>query len=846
MITNEELIEWINTMPLWVRKATLLYYQNDVITDVDVKRLADYCLEDDGDFKVDGINLISHGEKKGFVIKSVDAVEGVNAIGSTKPLVFGKKGITVVYGLNGAGKSGYIRIFKMMAGAKYREEIKGNIYSGTKISPKATITLIGEDGQDIPYECDLKRPGQYEELRNIDIFDTKISRAYVNEAKEAAYEPWVFSLFSEMANVANRIRSELKSRESQYIISEYGFPEYLKDTASYKKIQDITWKSQIDNFPTEWSDEHENNLQELKKKNQIEVVQAQIKQLESELKTIKLIQGYFDLYRIYFETETWSKIIQYKQDWKEAFEAKTAAELLFKQNSSELDSESVGVDAWKKLWQYARQYYNQVLEPKKEVLFTKQGSVCPLCRQIIATQEVSARIETIDAYVNGKVVEKEVNALKAYEMAVRNYPKPKSKEEITALVESAGMKEKVQVFYKCQEELERYAELIKGDITGIELSPVKLESIITLLVDHCTIVENRINELKPLVTLEENQILLQQIKECEAEKLLVSVHSIIADNINKLNSLHALEIAEKKTTTNKITAQSKKLAEQMITAEYVGRFDHELKALTQSGIDVKLVQQRAGSGKIPYKVVLCDVSGDQIAPQDILSEGENRVTSLAAFFAESSGRSENTPLIVDDPISSLDYSYEASVIDRLVKAAEHRQVIVFTHRISMVVGINEVASNLGVMYSEISLLSSKTRKGVPSEISNIGGKVKSQLNSLINDNLSKLKKMDEFSTEYRSLFHNTCQDFRNIVEKSVEEELLGGVVKRFRKDIQTKNRLKKLAEITTKDCDLIDRLMTRYSYYDHSMSDEAPLLELTIEELESDIMELKDWFGSRK
>ena len=846
MITNEELLEWINSMPLWIRKATLLYYQNNTITDADVKKLADYCLEDDGDYKVEGINLINHGEKKSFVIKSVDAVEGVNAISSTKPLVFGKKGITVVYGLNGAGKSGYIRIFKMIAGAKYREEIKGNIYSGTKTSPKATVTLIGEDGQDIPYECDLKRPGQYEELRNIDIFDTKISSAYVNEAKEAAYEPWVFSLFSEMANVANRIKSELKSRESKYIISEYGFPEYLKETASFKKIQDVTWKSRIENFPTEWSDEQENNLQELKKKNQIEVVQVQIKQLESALKNIKLIQGYFGSYSTYFGTDNWGKIIQYKQDWTEAFETKTAAELLFKQNSSELDSESVGVDAWKKLWQYARQYYNQVLEPKKEEVFTKQGGICPLCRQMIATQEASVRMETIDAYVNGKAVEKEVNALKTYEGAVRNYPKPKSKEEITTIVEASGMEENAQILYKCQEELESFAELIKSDIKQIELSPVKLEPIITFLAEQYAIVENKINELKPLVALEENQILLQQIKEIEAEKLLVSVHPILAENIKKLNSLHALEIAEKKTITNKITVQSKKLAEQMITAEYISRFDNELKELTKSSIEVKLVQQRAGSGKIPYKVVLCDASGDQIAPQDILSEGENRVTSLAAFFAESSGRSENTPLIVDDPISSLDYSYEASVIDRLVKAAEHRQVIVFTHRISMVVGINEVASNSEVMYNEISLLSSKTRKGVPSDISNIGGKVKAQLNSLINDNLSKLKKMDEFSTEYRSLFHNTCQDFRNIVEKSVEDELLGGVVKRFRKEVQTKNRLAKLAEITTEDCNLIDRLMTRYSYYDHSMSDEAPLLEFTIQELESDLYELKNWLAGRK
>ena len=45
MISNEELLEWINTMPLWFREATLLYYQNNIITDNDVKKLADDCLK---------------------------------------------------------------------------------------------------------------------------------------------------------------------------------------------------------------------------------------------------------------------------------------------------------------------------------------------------------------------------------------------------------------------------------------------------------------------------------------------------------------------------------------------------------------------------------------------------------------------------------------------------------------------------------------------------------------------------------------------------------------------------------------------------------------------------------
>lgn len=38
MITNDDLLEWINEMPLWVRKATELFYQKNEVTDSEVKK----------------------------------------------------------------------------------------------------------------------------------------------------------------------------------------------------------------------------------------------------------------------------------------------------------------------------------------------------------------------------------------------------------------------------------------------------------------------------------------------------------------------------------------------------------------------------------------------------------------------------------------------------------------------------------------------------------------------------------------------------------------------------------------------------------------------------------------
>ena len=47
--------------------------------------------------------------------------------------------------------------------------------------------------------------------------------------------------------------------------------------------------------------------------------------------------------------------------------------------------------------------------------------------------------------------------------------------------------------------------------------------------------------------------------------------------------------------------------------------------------------------------------------------------------------------------------------------------------------------------------------------------------------------------------------------------------------------------ISLKDCKIIDDMMTKYSYYDHSMADETPLQEFTIDEIEQDIDNLIAW-----
>ncbi|MFC0571556.1 AAA family ATPase [Paraburkholderia solisilvae] len=92
-----------------------------------------------------------------------------------------------------------------------------------------------------------------------------------------------------------------------------------------------------------------------------------------------------------------------------------------------------------------------------------------------------------------------------------------------------------------------------------------------------------------------------------------------------------------------------------------------------------------GKGRISFALKLRDTK-QNAAAHAVLSEGESRIVALAAFLADITGSGQSTPFVFDDPISSLDQEFEERVADRLVELSRTRQVIVFTHRLSLLAG----------------------------------------------------------------------------------------------------------------------------------------------------------------
>ena len=139
------------------------------------------------------------------------------------------------------------------------------------------------------------------------------------------------------------------------------------------------------------------------------------------------------------------------------------------------------------------------------------------------------------------------------------------------------------------------------------------------------------------------------------------------------------------------------MSDELITREYIKRFQKELKDLGGSRINVDLTKTKAERSHIYHQIRLKNCPTN-VRTSEVLSEGEFRIVSLAGFLADVEGGSGNTPFVFDDPTSSLDQLFEETTVVRIAKLSMSRQVIVFTHRLSFLTLLQEAAKNLKIKY----------------------------------------------------------------------------------------------------------------------------------------------------
>jgi hypothetical protein len=156
------------------------------------------------------------------------------------------------------------------------------------------------------------------------------------------------------------------------------------------------------------------------------------------------------------------------------------------------------------------------------------------------------------------------------------------------------------------------------------------------------------------------------------------------------------------------------------------------------------------------------------------------------FLAEMEVVSDPSPIVLDDPVTSVDQEGRRHIARTLVKLAAKRQIIVFTHELSFVHELQTAAaSDLPLRIQQVRRID-RTVGHVSDELPWTGLKAKQRFEWL-KPKLDAARSLYEEHDEerYRPAVSEFCMLLRQSFERAVEEEVFAGIVTRRSDTVHT-------------------------------------------------------------
>ncbi len=848
-----DLKNWFAQRPLWLQDAASKLIQKGILDDNELAELISLCKKEAGlsdpnaqDIQPQAIPDGAFEFKEAPItlrLQEISNVRGINALSPRKPLVFDEVPLTIIYGGTGSGKSGYVRILKHACGAKKTGELHGNVFDQSDSDKGCTFKLkIGEENPiKLDWSPDL---GVLGEIRGVEIYDTECAHTYLTEENEVAYEPWVLSFFTHLTGICTHVNQSLKNE----IDRSSSFLSFLP--AQFQGVASASWYSNLNSRITQqeidgrcyWNQNIEDTLAEITRRlaepdpagqaKRLRNIKANVLTLHVELNKIrdKLIDGKCSAY-LNTQNDAISKRKATDEDAKKVFE------------NAPLDG--VGSQSWRLLWEQARAYSEAMAY--KDAVFPNiaERARCVLCHELLPP-EARERFVSFEEFVKGELQRQANEAERQFKSTKDDLEEILSVKELALRMDSAGItadaeRNKISIFHSTI--VERKNSLLIAKYLA-DVSALPDADLLKRLEERCDNLEKQAQALDEDAKGQNRVKLQNRAKDLETRKWLSEQKNIIEKEVARLKHIDKLEEARRKANSRDLSIKKSALADVLISPAFIKRFKNELKSLGASHIHVELIKTRADHGRVYHKIRLVNCVNN-VCTTDILSEGEFRIVSLATFLADVEDHAHNTPFIFDDPISSLDQDFEEAAARRLIALCGSRQVIVFTHRLSLLALLEEAAKSADVEPRVICLRSESWGTGEPGETPIFAKKPQSALNSIKNERLSNARKVleEDGRSEYEPIAKSICSDIRILIERLIENDLLADVVQRFRRSVQTMGKLHKLANINADDCKLLDGFMTKYSRYEHSQPAEAPVPIPDPDEIENDLKAIIEWLN---
>lgn len=845
-----EIVRWSADRPAWQRDALRRLVPAGTIEPAELEELLAICKAARGLLPPQPARPLAESQlgpveadAEPVTLISLTHHQGVNALAGEQTVSFGPQ-VTVVYGQNAAGKSGYTRVLKQACRARAHEQVLGNVLqTATPLTAAATLryrkgtsegTVKWEDGAPaLPV------------LGAISIFDAQCAPVYLKDKTDVAFRPMGLDLFDKLSGTCQELRSRLE-REQQALASQpVILPKVAEGTEVEALLSSLTALTDVRRLRTlaKLSEPEQRRLKELQQR-QRDLLSTNPKQRAKEILLAASRTDTLVKHCEATETSLGDRAVdRLKAQAASVVAAREAVRALRERTISPDLLKGTGDEAWRALWKAAAAF-SAVAFPARDFPVVTDEARCPLCQQDFS-QAAAERLKHLHVYATSQAQTElgrvEAEAKRTFQEATRfAVERPEHEPTVTEIAgDDAPLADSIRAW------LQR-AATVQHAIRGIDPKgkfdvPATVPNPLDGLRARSVTLRARAAQLQAADPALE-AALARELQNLEARAVLRESLELVVAEIERLKKLAAYSQCLDDVNTSAVTRKSTELTKQVVTDRLRSRFAEEVKKLEFTHAAVEIQAAGGTRGSLYHRIVF--TRAPAVSLQDVLSEGEQRSLSLAAFLTELSTASNASAIVFDDPVSSLDHAWREKIARRLVDEAKTRQVIVFTHDIFFLHALMASCEAKNVELQHQYVRREVQVSGLCSpELPWVAMKVRERIGSL-KAKIQEVEKIHRKSgaTAYEEPARTVYGMLREAWEQGIVEILLGGTVERYRHSVETQ-RLKNLHDITEADCQAVDAGMSHCSRWmrghDQAPGDGTPFPGP--DDLKSRIEEFEGW-----
>lgn len=764
------LIEYINSENEddWIKSVVSCYLSSgEKINNLEIQNLTkDLLTYRNRKYSLDTSNTISNTSELIKLNKLVHK-SGVNALAKNQKIVFNDD-VTILYGLNGSGKSSYFRILQALIGNIKSSDIIPNIY----------LDNFQNINVDIEYSINQKKysinwcnNGEIINLKSIKVFDSNYSKKFLEKRKsdEQVLFPYKLYMFSEISNYIDQIKRAANEKIN----------ERLKNNVP-PKIDDFT-EEEKKRFEREMTVEDERYFLS-RSENFGDIEEKKLIKIQSEIQLLSETNYSDKLKLLYSKREKYNEVKKRVDD----------SLLPWINKSVEYNNQINLYKRYKKESEKNREFASILSNlPGVESIewkdFIKRG---------LKISESSDELNNVCPYCHREYDDQSLQIVKAYAVFIKDVTEAKLRDcesEIKDLINKAKYtkitKEDyiIEGYEELQSEILSLFNLVSDYLESLKNMGNSIENIEPIIFDEKIIV-SKFDDLENEYKHDENKLVeesnerennLSKLKNEEvnlkSQKSINEQIDVISNYIN--NELNICKLREKVNSVSsyKISNLSKKAHEDLLSDKLVIKFNKFLQKLDLMGHEIEL-KSSTSKGVQQTELVMKSKKTDVT---NILSEGEQKVVSIALFLSEIVVANNKSPIILDDPVNSLDHKMISCLSDILLQL--DNQVIIFTHNRMFLDSIS--GSSYGHLCKNFKTNGCNKNKGrhifiyqIKSEGISEKGVITSKINDSAKGYLSAAKELLDKTPFNEEL--KVCALLRNAIDKIIDEIVFNNQIPR--------------------------------------------------------------------